>query len=368
MAFFARYVYASMMGNAVGPGLDGPGEIVIGATSDSIVFGKERSLVIDNIADPPAVEIRGEAVRREQKNILFGEGGDGDFVVPEDFLHRLDRDMYYSNLILSPNSIIEPQGFRIFVSGNLTFSAGSFIRGSGGNGGNAVVGAGPGPAGVAQFSGTLAGGVDGVQGADNGGPGLPNEGAHLGVNNSMNSLGGNGGSTAFVNGVRGEGGIALAIPSSEGLSVLFNNAFLAVTGRDLGGNIIGGGAGGASGAGPAVWNAEANSGGGGGGAGGSVLVVAARAILGSGTIQSNGGSGGRGGNSGAPANIPVRGGDGGGGGGGGVVFVVTERIGSGIVVEAKGGAGGAGGNGTGGQPNGRPGERGNDGSVFVITI
>jgi hypothetical protein len=161
---------------------------------------------------------------------LYGDGSDGDATISTST--TLTRDTYYRNLTIS--SQLDPGGFRLFVSGTLTFRNGSSITREGGLSG--------------QTSGTLGG-----------------SGSGGGAGTQPNSLGGDGG-----------GGVGATPPSvAAGGAGVFHSALAAITGRSLDGTIVRGGAGGNG-----VF----------GGSGGGVIVVAARnvAVTGSASIEANG--------------------------------------------------------------------------------
>jgi hypothetical protein len=224
---------------------------------------------------------------------IFGDGSDGDIVIHTDT--ELSEDAYFDNLTLDPGVTLNPAGFRIFVAGTLTLGEGSAIARDGFSGSASEGGGGLG-------AGTLGGSGSG----GGGGGGASGEGV-------TNSLGGGGG-----DGAGGASGGNVTLPSEvAGGAGVFRTALGVLSGRNLDGVRIRGGAGGGS-----------TSGGGGGGSGGGVLIVAAR------QIELDGSS----------AEIIARGGDGfGGGGGGGVVVVLTSGSQPlGLTLSTAGGIGGPG--------------------------
>jgi hypothetical protein len=219
---------------------------------------------------------------------IFGDGSDGNVTISTNT--TLTQDMYYDNLTLDPGVVLNPDGYRIFVSGTLNFGSGSSISANGNDGSSSSGGA-------ALPSGTLGG---------SGGGGFDNSAG----GSQTNSLGGNGGGTA------GASGGSTATPAVDaGGSGVFRQALSALSGRSLDGVIVNGGGGGGGSVGE------------GGGSGGGVVVVIANAITvgGSADVTANGGAG-----AGTGA-----------GGGGGVVVVITDtpRL-TGITLSTQGGAGG----------------------------
>ncbi|MEK6272058.1 MAG: hypothetical protein AABM42_05355 [Actinomycetota bacterium] len=206
---------------------------------------------------------------------LYGDGSDGDVTLDPSIAPILTRDTYYHDLTIPPGMTLNPGGFRIFVSGTLTFGDGAAIARDGNDGDSSSSG---GLDGEALGSGTL-GGSGGFRGGGSG--------------SVTNSLGGAGGAGFGAN-----GGSATPPPPAAGGAGVFRQALSALSGRSLDGALVNGGAGG-TGLGVS----------GGGGSGGGVVVVVASAVAldGSAAITANGGAG-----AGAP-----------GGGGGGVVVVIT---------------------------------------------
>jgi hypothetical protein len=211
------------------------------------------------------------ANRARGVDALFGDGSDGDQTIASNT--TLSRDTYYHNLTVNPGTTLNPGGFRIFVSGTLTFGNGAKIARDGDEANGTTPGA-------ALGSGTL--------GGSGGGGAVSADGDSV-----VNSLGGNGGDAP-----PGNGGNATRPPAAGGGDRVFHQALSALSGRSLDSALVNGGAGGGG-----------NFGSGGGG-GGGVVVVAARAVVlsGSAAITADGGAGGVGSS---------------GGGGGGVVVVIT---------------------------------------------
>jgi hypothetical protein len=228
---------------------------------------------------------------------LFGDGSDGDVTISTND-EKLTRDMYYHDLTVASDVTLNPNGWRIFVSGTLTLEEGAQIARDG-NLGEVVTG------GPALVAGSLGGSAGGGGGTGSGG-------------SISDSLGGSGG--AGSNGGGAGGGVTTPSADAGGPGV-FRSAMAAISGHDLAGGQISGGAGGGGGG-----DGELEGGGSGGGV---VVVVAHTVVLGgsSASIHADGGEGEHGG------------GVGGGGGGGVVVVVSTVAQPAGLTLSAKGGAG-----------------------------
>ncbi|HEY6730469.1 MAG TPA: collagen-like protein [Solirubrobacterales bacterium] len=202
---------------------------------------------------------------------FFGSGADGDETVSGHV--SLDRDTYFDDLTLEPDAELRTNGFRLFVAGTLTMENGSSINRNGPSTSSECEASALSPR---TLGGSGVGGCNSVSGGYGG--------------DVANSLGGDGGGTGDARG-------AADTPATNfGGAQVFASATQALTGRDLNGNLINGGAGG-EGSNPTL----------GGGAGGGVVVVGARSIVVSGS-----------------ASISADGGAGLYGGGGGVVVVVSS--------------------------------------------
>lgn len=340
---------------------------------------------------------------------IFGDGSDGDVVISGDT--SLTRDMFYDDLTIDTTKTLNPAGFRICVRGILTLSGTGKIARNGNTGGNATAAAGTthgngGSGASAVDSGSISGATAGVAGGNGGDGGTVNgaDGANAGVagtaggtvNKSIGSAGisgvtGGAGGTGFygVGGSPGSGGAAGATTTVYNLPKNIFNAYnlfdVKATGAldtfagDLLRSSIGsGGSGGGQGGAGTSGSPRGGGGGGGGGSGspGPIVVVCARVITGTGSIEAKGGTGGNGGN-GAAATVgdgsKAVGGGGGGAGGvggsGGVLVLVYNNKGSGVTTSVAGGAGGTGGTGgagaTGGN-NGADGATGTTGTAGVL--
>lgn len=280
----------------------------------------------------------------------YGDGADGDVVIPNGANTQLTRTMTYRNLTIDAGGQLAPQGWRVFVSETLTINGRLFIFGSPGGNGTASAGGSAGTGfGAQEVGGRAAGGAGGALntngnsgGAAGSGPAGFTAGSSVGGsagNNAINATGvgrgaGGGGGTG---GSGGNGGLVTLLAANTGPNPLVPPSLF--TGRiSTGATTFTGGSGGAGGRG------SANGGGGGGGSGGGVMYVFANRIVGSGTIECEGGPGGNGGGDGA----------GGGGGGGGGLLIVMMGGGTFELAQLSvaGGAGGLAG-GVGGGNGGR---------------
>lgn len=299
-------------------------------------------------ASSPSLELLGSG--RDGALVFDGPtnvtlAADGTVIVPAAGVYTLTRDVFASSIQLDAGAVINPAGFRIFCTGTATINGA--IRANGGAGGNGAAGVG-GTAGAAWNGATTvynvtragaAGGNAGAAGGNSTGPivvniGMPAGAAAAGANGGR-WQGGGGGAGVSAGGTGAGGSPTLA--NAPGYDSLAS----AIAGRDLAANRLstgsGGGGGGSSGSG----------GGGGGGAAGGIVFLAARTIVGNGSIEAKGGAGGSGQASGNTG--------GGAGGGGGVVVTAASSLAGTVTIDVSGGAGGfpngtgqAGGNGGGG--------------------
>ncbi len=245
---------------------------------------------------------------------IYGNGADGDVTVTGNT--TLTSDMYYDDLTINSGVNLCSNGYKVFVKGTLTLNGKIHNNGSAGSGPSGGSGANKATLG----SGTVKSGAT-------------SSGATVGQTVSAENYcaGGSGGAggTGIYNG--GAGGSAQAISSIYGgKSILYSSIQAIMGGLFLAGDVaykINGGNAGGSGGGDGT-----NYGGGGGGAGGGVLVCA-KTITGSGSIEAKGGNGaaGTGGNAG-----------GGGAGGGGFVVVISDSDISSLTINVGGGTGGSG--------------------------
>lgn len=284
---------------------------------------------------------------------FFGDGRDGDFTVPAAATFQLQHDMYWRNLIFPSGSaaptIIDPNGFRIYVSGTLVGPAIGAIGAITRDGQDAFGFSDPGGGYLAAGSlgGGSSSGVEGDFGNGQSSFGFPTNGSlglwadtfHPGVGGS----GGNGDSFVGGAGV----GASIASPSAGSLDI-FAATRLFITGSSL---PLSGGAGGSSGAGSLD---GAFIGGSGGGGGGNIVLMARQIENGQSILVSS-----RGGK-GSPGHGPGAGG--GGGASGGYVVVGTYFKGF-PLMDVSGGDGGASGGG-----GGHPGQAGNVGQLIPFSF
>lgn len=263
----------------------------------------------------------------------FGSGVDADLNIGVGVTVNLARDMFYNNLTMANNSILNTACFRVFVRGTATLNGTATIRNIGNN---AVTSTG----GITAASATIGGGSSG----GNGGNAVGNGGGSLTAATRMGGLGSAGGLGS--GGAGAAGGTGTQPSASNGGALVFNDIDRSQICRDLSNTLLRGGSGGGGGGGNTT-----NPGGGGGG-GGSILRIAAKKILGTGSINANGGNGGNG----TALNT-----GGGGGGGGGVVVLLYNYIDPAISITANAGTGGASGGGT-----GAGGGNGGIGQIFRI--
>ena len=220
---------------------------------------------------------------------LYGDGSDGAVSLTAN--SKLTRDMYYDNLTVSNNAILNSSGYKIFVRRNLTIASGSSIAatgGTGGNGGNGGLPLSPGSTGAAGAAANaaaslptplagVAGAVGGV-GAMSSGAGTTGNQGTTGVSQtnalrgtvagSAGVSGGNGGNVTaapgYLGGPAGSGGLAgtrteLAANSGDMRDMVRATNWATITGA---GSIVvpaggsGAGAGGSGGGGAAALGAS----------------------------------------------------------------------------------------------------------------
>lgn len=303
---------------------------------------------------------------------VFGDGSDGDVTISADT--SLTTDMYYNNLTIQTTKTLNPNGFRIFVKGTLTFQGSGKIAANGNAGtagsaggdsippGTGVGGGGGGTGGAAAHAtGSLPASEEGKDGGGGGGDGTYNTcragSAGTAGDNATKAIAGAG--SAGGGGSNGSGGCtspggAGAAGSASG--TIFNSIrnftsafmlldnFPSVTAFSL---AAGSGSGGGGSSGRISGGVASGGGGGGGGSGssGGIVWVAAKTIV---TVASNnyleakGGDGGAGGRGGTESGITGGGGGGGGGGGRGgvIVLIYGSKTGTGTT-SVTGGTGGA---------------------------
>lgn len=339
----------------------------------------------------------------------FSFGGDGsDGVVTQNTSTTLVRDMYYATLNVSTGTVINTNGYRIFVSNSLLVNG--TIRNNGNPGGNGatstgITGGAGGAGGLAisntgdLFTNYATGGVGGkggdgrnTTGNGNGGnAGLVGSSTTVSVGSTAtsSSAGGTGGTDGVrAGGAGGPGGASGSISTTTD-TVLRNPIkayfFQAATGTQLQAYPSSGGGGGGGGGEDNLNSDSPVSGGGGGGGGsgspaGGILIYAKTITIGTnGLIQAIGGGGGVGGGGAAGTGCTAGnasgggGGAGGSGGNGGVIVLIYSSITNNGSISVAGGTGGLGGGGggfcgaAGAGVSGNPGNSGNPGFIIQFS-
>lgn len=263
---------------------------------------------------------------------IYGTGSDGDVVLGAGTT-TITRDMFYNTLSVPSGATLETNGYRVFVRGNtsvtagtlgfagaLTVAAGGTIRC---NGQDAITTTG----GIVKAAGSIKGRVVG-------GSGGVAAGSVGGSTNTPITYGGTAGAGGAGGG--GAGGAAGSAPPIANSNGSFSSITELAHGCTANNVFTDGGPGGGGGGGDGALA------GGGGGGGGGVLIICARTISNLGAIECKGGAGAAG---------PTNNTGGGGGGGGGVVFIIAFTApgasGNGNACDVSGGAAGAAGGGTG---------------------
>ncbi|MFC3883747.1 hypothetical protein ACFOU2_09640 [Bacillus songklensis] len=235
---------------------------------------------------------------RNSVNFLFGNGMDGNVTISANT--NLTRDMYYENLTINSGIKLSTNGYKIFVRGTLTNNG--IIEANGPNGTN-----GSSTDTYTQYSNN--GGGSGGGSTSNGGGTSPGFGGN----------GGNGGRSVYDATVKTGGAASYTVAALQSFELIHNLYNISPQGG-------GGGAGG-------TYNSNPYYSGGSGGVGGGRVLIYARNIINSGSIEAKGGNGGNG-----VMNASYWSG-GGGGGGGGFVLLVHNTF-TGNEPNVSGGAGG----------------------------
>lgn len=361
--------------------------------------------------DGSLLSINGSSIAN---NDIFGSGVDGAFALDgtntyatyfskSGSTYTQLMDVFATTVTLSSSAIVITNGYRLFCKTSLTVASGCTIKWNGNNGSNGGDGgaganndapggtagtAGSGGAALASASlyGSLAGlagtigGVGGVFGAANGNSVSGTAGTAItssfassfslaGANGGTGGTGGGAVPMTQGSGGTGTGGATGTITAS---SVRPYNSYFAVDMFDKTNSATlsylkynghpGGASGGGGGGAGSTGGSSLGAGGGGGGGGGNgsnagTLVICAKTISNSGSIEANGGNGGAGGAGGAGGNAGGTDGGGGGGGGGGragcggvIIVIYSTLTGAGTITANAGtaGAGGAAGTNSGG--------------------
>jgi len=301
---------------------------------------------------------------------FFGDGSDGALNISSGTT-TLSRDQFYSSVTISGSARLNPNGFKIFVSGTLDLTnaptnaiSRNTVDGSNGSGSTGGAGVGSGTVG------TLSGAAGAVS-SSAGGTGVITGNTTVqatAISAQVTSLGGS-------NGASGGGGISTgsANPRTQVLAQV--NSFYRIDHQILrGSSLFGGGLSGAGGTSGGGDGTNAGAGGGGGGSGGQFIAIFANTIArGSstavGTIRAIGGNGG----GGAASTLGTAGGGGGGsGGGGGVVIIYYASLTGSTATNAinvYGGNGGNGGNSVSSTRSaGQGGQGGSGGRVILFDV
>ena len=330
--------YAKMQNVSAASKLLGRGSAAGAGDVEEITLGAGLTMTATTLSASGGTEYEGL--------VFYGDGSDGAYTLngTNDYSgvfarsgsnYTQLRDIYASSLTIDSGSTLDPDGWRIFVSGTLS-NAGTIYRNGrvGATGGNAQAGVQTIPAGGVGLTDD---GSNALGGSASGGAGARGVLNAAGVSGTAGSAeygeGGSGGASGA-----GEysdlGGLGGAIRASTAVII---RKFRTV-GTTMNWNfiyLIGGGAGG-SGGGSGGGDVTRGACGGAGGSGGGVIGIWAKTLTNTGTISANGGAGGAGGNTDGASGA----GGGGGGGGGGFIYIIYDTITVGTIT-ATGGTGGA---------------------------
>lgn len=350
-------------------------------------------------------------------NDIFGSGQDGAFsldgtntyatyMTKSGSDYTLIKDTYATDFTLSGTATLTTNGYRLFVNGTLTVGASCVIKWNGNNGSagdtavsNAAVNGGAGGAALSSNNlyGSGAGKTGGTSGSggsaggsgSNGSAGTAGDAITNSFSLSFSSTSGAGGAGGASGSAGGSGGASGATGTISASSIRPYTSIYAVQMLDIvagaspaflkyNSNVGGAGGGGGGGGSAGGGVGGAGGGGGGSGSGGGTVIICARYVVNSGSIEAKGGAGGAGG---AGANGTVSGsgtnnggGAGGGGGTGGpggiLVLIYSGLTGSGTtsVAGGAGGTGGAGGLKGTGAAGGNDGNAGSNGSTGVSGV
>jgi len=274
---------------------------------------------------------------------FFGDGSDGALNISSGTT-TLSRDQFYSSVTISGTARLDPNGFKIFVSGtlDLTNAPANAISLTINNGGDAS-GATGGSAGTVLAAGSVGGTLGTATAGANGTTGTGTAASTSTTNTAC--LGGSSAST-------GSGGANASQISGRAGVTRSQNSFYRVDHQILkGATLFSGGLCGFGGSSGTGTTGNTSGAGGGGGAGSGIICIFANTITrGSstavGAIAAIGGNGGNGSSSTAATN--AGGGGGGAGAGGGCVIIYYASLSGSTAtncIDVSGGAGGNGGNG-----------------------
>lgn len=262
-------------------------------------------------------------------------------MVPSGNVYTLTFDQCYANVTVNTGVTINTGGYRLFCTGTLTLSGTAKIHRNGNDASGTT-------AGAAHANGSLAGGTGGGASAGGAGGSFSSTGMGGLHDGSSTALGGAAGANGSDGNVAFRGGGGGGGLSAGGTGGACSNQAATNGGPDINSMLQGtcfrtpatrvnsatGGGGGGS--------ASAGAGGGGGG----WVVVGARNLAGTGTIEAKGGAGG---------NATAGAQRGGGAGGGGGIIVCIYNTNAGVTFSVAGGSGGSGQSGGGAGGNGAAG-------------
>jgi len=277
-----------------------------------------------------------ESFEKESYNVfsLFGNGVDGDISIIDS--GKLERDMYYNNLIVAKNAHLNTNGYRIFVRNKLTLFGN--ISGDGEDSFEHL-------GGKILPNGTLGIGGAGMDSTDYVDTDITTSIIQTSGIIVENSVGGRGGKSGKYKKIKTDGIPCNQISTNDGGVEILNRIENAISGRNLNNVLINGGSGGGCG----------THGGSGGGGRVVVVVVHTAVIEDESSITAIGGNGGE----------SLNGGSAGGGGGGGCVIVVLHNN---EKNDIKKHINISGGNGGGSKREESKGEKGYDGKIIIHRI
>lgn len=310
----------------------------------------------------------------------FGDGSDGSLtydgattilgMAPAANVYTLTRDIFATTMTVNAGVTIKTNGYRIFCSTSLTMNNAttSIIQ----NLGNAAVldVAGATPAANSVIGGA-AGKTGGAAGNNSvGSPGVVSDSLTNCILSTMiGGTGGKGGDCTATGGGTARAGGAAATPAGSATVYSGIKDFMTITTMT---NMVGpfkiGTAGCSGGGGADGGNGNTGGQGGGGGSTGGCVFIAAKTVLGTGTIKATGGVGGNGTATTQSTGFSRGGGGAGGGGCGGVIVMITRTTANPYTFTVTGGAPGTASAGVNGGATGDVGTSGATGTSFFLTV
>ena len=305
---------------------------------DELLLNKNELVLqcIEELSNLRKKMIELESFEKESYNVfsLFGNGVDGDISIIDS--GKLERDMYYNNLIVAKNAHLNTNGYRIFVRNKLTLFGN--ISGDGEDSFEHL-------GGKILPNGTLGIGGAGMDSTDYVDTDITTSIIQTSGIIVENSVGGRGGKSGKYKKIKTDGIPCNQISTNDGGVEILNRIENAISGRNLNNVLINGGSGGGCG----------THGGSGGGGRVVVVVVHTAVIEDESSITAIGGNGGE----------SLNGGSAGGGGGGGCVIVVLHNN---EKNDIKKHINISGGNGGGSKREESKGEKGYDGKIIIHRI